>query len=122
MIHLERAGTTFFANRCFQSLLQEHLFEITGCFCRPNISPVHEFKETVLVTTIKGKVSDDFPEGVYVRNGPNPVFGDKSQLYLEVKSHYVLSNEALPSLSLSGVLVEKGVQTSLALIIFVLDN
>ncbi|XP_011019809.1 PREDICTED: carotenoid 9,10(9',10')-cleavage dioxygenase 1-like [Populus euphratica] len=40
-----------------------------------NFAPVDELKETVLVTNIEGKVPNDFPEGVYVRNGPNPLFG-----------------------------------------------
>ncbi|KAK9946659.1 hypothetical protein M0R45_012109 [Rubus argutus] len=31
--------------------------------------------EGVVITTIIGKFPDDFPQGIYVRNGPNPLFG-----------------------------------------------
>ncbi|XP_014500682.1 carotenoid 9,10(9',10')-cleavage dioxygenase isoform X2 [Vigna radiata var. radiata] len=40
-----------------------------------NFAPVEELGEAILVTSIQGSIPDDFPEGVYIRNGPNPVFG-----------------------------------------------
>ncbi|XVF35450.1 hypothetical protein REPUB_Repub18cG0147100 [Reevesia pubescens] len=40
-----------------------------------NFAPVHELKEAVEVTNIQGEIPDDFTEGVYIRNGPNALFG-----------------------------------------------
>ncbi|KAK8991649.1 hypothetical protein V6N11_062652 [Hibiscus sabdariffa] len=40
-----------------------------------NFAPVDELKEAVQVTNMQGEIPDDFPEGVYIRNGPNPIFG-----------------------------------------------
>ncbi|XWS26337.1 hypothetical protein CRYUN_Cryun26dG0023700 [Craigia yunnanensis] len=40
-----------------------------------NFAPVHELREAVQVTNIQGEIPDDFPDGVYIRNGPNPLFG-----------------------------------------------
>ncbi|XP_021276993.1 carotenoid 9,10(9',10')-cleavage dioxygenase-like isoform X2 [Herrania umbratica] len=40
-----------------------------------NFAPIDELKEAVLVTSIDGEIPDGFPEGVYLRNGPNPLFG-----------------------------------------------
>ncbi|KAM3378920.1 carotenoid 9,10(9',10')-cleavage dioxygenase 1-like [Capsicum galapagoense] len=40
-----------------------------------NFAPVEEIGEATTVRTVEGKIPDDFPEGVYVRNGPNPLFG-----------------------------------------------
>ncbi|XP_069147852.1 9-cis-epoxycarotenoid dioxygenase NCED1, chloroplastic-like [Solanum lycopersicum] len=40
-----------------------------------NFAPVEEIGEAVRVTTIQGKIPNDFPEGVYIRNGANPLFG-----------------------------------------------
>ncbi|XP_015057245.1 carotenoid 9,10(9',10')-cleavage dioxygenase 1-like isoform X1 [Solanum pennellii] len=40
-----------------------------------NFAPVEEIGEAVKVTTIQGKIPNDFPEGVYIRNGANPLFG-----------------------------------------------
>ncbi|XP_059639104.1 carotenoid dioxygenase carX-like [Cornus florida] len=40
-----------------------------------NFAPVEELGEAVLVTEIEGRIPDEFPEGVYVRNGANPLFG-----------------------------------------------
>ncbi|CAI9093524.1 OLC1v1029037C2 [Oldenlandia corymbosa var. corymbosa] len=40
-----------------------------------NFGPVEELKEAVHLAEVEGKIPDDFPEGVYVRNGPNPLFG-----------------------------------------------
>ncbi|MCD7469516.1 hypothetical protein HAX54_008616 [Datura stramonium] len=40
-----------------------------------NFAPVEEIGEAVRITEIQGKIPDDFPEGVYIRNGANPLFG-----------------------------------------------
>ncbi|XP_049379806.1 carotenoid 9,10(9',10')-cleavage dioxygenase 1-like [Solanum stenotomum] len=40
-----------------------------------NFAPVEEIGEAVRVTIVQGKIPDDFPEGVYIRNGSNPLFG-----------------------------------------------
>ncbi|CAN6682016.1 unnamed protein product [Malus baccata var. baccata] len=41
-----------------------------------NFGPVNELGGEVAVTRgIRGKIPDDFPEGIYIRNGPNPLFG-----------------------------------------------
>ncbi|GLU01446.1 hypothetical protein SLE2022_187530 [Rubroshorea leprosula] len=40
-----------------------------------NFAPVDELEEAVVVTNIEGEIPNDFPEGVYIRNGPNPLHG-----------------------------------------------
>ncbi|KAL0288585.1 UNVERIFIED_CONTAM: 9-cis-epoxycarotenoid dioxygenase, chloroplastic [Sesamum angustifolium] len=40
-----------------------------------NFAPVDEIGEPVHATLIHGSIPPDFPEGVYIRNGPNPLFG-----------------------------------------------
>ncbi|KAL1291111.1 hypothetical protein AAHE18_20G177900 [Arachis hypogaea] len=41
-----------------------------------NFAPVEELGETMVVTNnIDGHIPNGFPEGVYIRNGPNPLFG-----------------------------------------------
>ncbi|CAN0907179.1 Carotenoid 9,10(9',10')-cleavage dioxygenase 1 [Linum grandiflorum] len=40
-----------------------------------NFAPVDELKEAVRISDIEGDIPDDFPQGVYIRNGPNPLFG-----------------------------------------------
>ncbi|KAL3361241.1 hypothetical protein AABB24_014239 [Solanum stoloniferum] len=42
---------------------------------KSNFAPVEEMIEGTTVGIVEGKIPDDFPEGVYVRNGPNPLFG-----------------------------------------------
>nr|XP_016482180.1 PREDICTED: carotenoid 9,10(9',10')-cleavage dioxygenase 1-like isoform X2 [Nicotiana tabacum] len=55
-----------------------------------NFAPVEEIGEAVLVTTVEGKIPDDFPEGVYIRNGSNPLFGGlKSTKSIFGKSSHV---------------------------------
>ncbi|XP_009804287.1 carotenoid 9,10(9',10')-cleavage dioxygenase 1-like isoform X1 [Nicotiana tabacum] len=55
-----------------------------------NFAPVEENGEAVLVTTAEGKIPDDFPEGVYIRNGSNPLFGGlKSTKSIFGKSSHV---------------------------------
>ncbi|EXB58585.1 hypothetical protein L484_008739 [Morus notabilis] len=40
-----------------------------------NFAPVEELGGPAGITTIQGIIPDDFPEGVYIRNGANPLFG-----------------------------------------------
>ncbi|XVF89185.1 hypothetical protein PTKIN_Ptkin19aG0109700 [Pterospermum kingtungense] len=40
-----------------------------------NSAPVDELREAAIVTIIDGQIPSDFPDGVYIRNGPNPLFG-----------------------------------------------
>ncbi|XP_027356871.1 carotenoid 9,10(9',10')-cleavage dioxygenase-like [Abrus precatorius] len=40
-----------------------------------NFAPAEELGEAILVSSIQGQIPYNFPEGVYVRNGPNPLFG-----------------------------------------------
>lgn len=40
-----------------------------------NFAPVAEIGEAVNVAIIEGAIPQDFPEGIYVRNGSNPQFG-----------------------------------------------
>ncbi|KAG8375583.1 hypothetical protein BUALT_Bualt10G0115600 [Buddleja alternifolia] len=41
-----------------------------------NFAPVEEIGMAVEVTSsVDGTIPDDFPQGVYIRNGPNPLFG-----------------------------------------------
>ncbi|KAM7260203.1 hypothetical protein ACFE04_015944 [Oxalis oulophora] len=40
-----------------------------------NFAPIKELGDTTVVTVIEGEIPDGFPEGVYVRNGPNPLHG-----------------------------------------------
>lgn len=42
---------------------------------KSNFAPVEELEEAIVVTCIHGRIPNDFPEGVYIRNGPNPLFG-----------------------------------------------
>ncbi|XP_031104152.1 carotenoid 9,10(9',10')-cleavage dioxygenase 1-like [Ipomoea triloba] len=40
-----------------------------------NFAPVEEREEAITVYNIQGIIPRDFPEGVYLRNGANPIFG-----------------------------------------------
>ncbi|KAI9106966.1 hypothetical protein K1719_022494 [Acacia pycnantha] len=40
-----------------------------------NFAPVEELGEAVAITSIEGQLPDGFPDGVYIRNGSNPLFG-----------------------------------------------
>ncbi|KAL3746757.1 hypothetical protein ACJRO7_015659 [Eucalyptus globulus] len=40
-----------------------------------NFAPVQEIGEAVEVACLEGEIPAGFPEGVFVRNGPNPLFG-----------------------------------------------
>nr|CAB3467124.1 unnamed protein product [Digitaria exilis] len=58
-----------------------------------NFRPVNEIGEAALLDNLDGEVPEDFPEGVYIRNGPNPlhptqtiadsIFGSTSYMYYE---------------------------------------
>ncbi|KAF9662257.1 hypothetical protein SADUNF_Sadunf18G0034300 [Salix dunnii] len=56
----------------------DSLFQFSDQLVLPsqsNFAPVDELNEPLTITSIEGKVPHDFPEGVYIRNGPNPLFG-----------------------------------------------
>ncbi|KAM4074566.1 hypothetical protein ACB094_10G102800 [Castanea mollissima] len=55
--------------RCFEFVDQPLLPS------QSNFAPVDELKEALLIINIEGKIPDNFPEGIYIRNGPNPLFG-----------------------------------------------
>ncbi|ONI33839.1 hypothetical protein PRUPE_1G449100 [Prunus persica] len=59
--------------------LVDSMFEFVDQSLLPsqsNFGPVDELGgEVVITSSIRGKIPDDFPEGVYIRNGPNPLFG-----------------------------------------------
>uniref|UniRef100_A0A7N0V5X9 Carotenoid cleavage dioxygenase n=1 Tax=Kalanchoe fedtschenkoi TaxID=63787 RepID=A0A7N0V5X9_KALFE len=40
-----------------------------------NYAPTEEIEEPFIITDIDGQIPDHFTEGVYIRNGPNPLFG-----------------------------------------------
>lgn len=58
-----------------------------------NFGPVNEIGDEVFIDDLNGEVPKDFPEGVYIRNGPNPlnasqtaaesIFGPTSYMYYE---------------------------------------
>ncbi|CAN6190803.1 unnamed protein product [Urochloa humidicola] len=58
-----------------------------------NFRPVNEIGDAVLLNNLSGEIPEDFPEGVYIRNGPNPlhptqtvadsIFGSTSYMYYE---------------------------------------
>ncbi|XP_011626793.1 carotenoid 9,10(9',10')-cleavage dioxygenase [Amborella trichopoda] len=41
-----------------------------------NYAPVNPIGEPVMISSVEGQIPNDFPEGVYIRNGPNPLFGE----------------------------------------------
>ncbi|MED6205391.1 hypothetical protein PIB30_017203 [Stylosanthes scabra] len=40
-----------------------------------NFAPVEEIGEAMVIIDIEGEIPNGFPEGVYIRNGSNPLFG-----------------------------------------------
>ncbi|PNT64389.1 hypothetical protein BRADI_4g27988v3, partial [Brachypodium distachyon] len=40
-----------------------------------NFAPVDEISGSIEILQIEGEIAQDFPEGVYIRNGSNPLFG-----------------------------------------------
>ncbi|PIA42823.1 hypothetical protein AQUCO_02000340v1 [Aquilegia coerulea] len=54
-----------------------------------NFAPVEEIGHDVMIDNIEGQIPTDFPMGVYVRNGANPLFGGlKSAISLFGQSSY----------------------------------
>nr|GME19818.1 carotenoid 9,10(9',10')-cleavage dioxygenase 1-like [Ipomoea batatas] len=54
------------------------VFHILNCYeedNEANFAPVEERKKAITVNNIQGIIPHDFPEGVYLRNGANPIFG-----------------------------------------------
>ncbi|CAL5036938.1 unnamed protein product [Urochloa decumbens] len=68
-------------------------FSEQPCLNEGNFRPVDEIGDAVLLKDLSGEVPEDFPEGVYIRNGPNPlhptqtvadsIFGSTSYMYYE---------------------------------------
>ncbi|XP_059458445.1 carotenoid 9,10(9',10')-cleavage dioxygenase 1-like [Corylus avellana] len=55
-----------------------------------NFAPVDELEEALLITDIEGNIPDNFQEGVYIRNGSNPLFGgQKSTKSIFGRSSYI---------------------------------
>ncbi|GMN39972.1 hypothetical protein TIFTF001_009198 [Ficus carica] len=55
-----------------------------------NFAPVEEFGGPAVISSIEGNIPDDFPEGVYIRNGPNPLVGGlKSTKSVFGKSNHI---------------------------------
>ncbi|PON94639.1 Carotenoid oxygenase [Trema orientale] len=71
----------------------DSVFEIVDQPLSPtqkNFAPVDELGAPVVITSIEGNIPDNFPEGVYVRNGPNPLFGGlKSTRSVFGKSNHI---------------------------------
>ncbi|PON94638.1 Carotenoid oxygenase [Trema orientale] len=71
----------------------DSMFEIVDRPLPPsqrNFAPVDELGSPVVITSIEGNIPDSFPEGVYLRNGPNPLFGGlKSTKSVFGKSNHI---------------------------------
>ncbi|RCV11293.1 hypothetical protein SETIT_2G174500v2 [Setaria italica] len=62
----------------FLDALVDSIFKFTDEPLNPsesNFAPVDEISEAVEIYQIEGAIPEDFPEGVYIRNGSNPLFG-----------------------------------------------
>ncbi|KHN10199.1 Carotenoid 9,10(9',10')-cleavage dioxygenase 1 [Glycine soja] len=62
----------------FLNAVVDSAFEFVDQLVLPsqsNFAPVEELGEAVAITNIEGDIPDHFPEGVFIRNGPNPLFG-----------------------------------------------
>ncbi|KAM3201744.1 hypothetical protein P3L10_029368 [Capsicum annuum] len=64
---------------------------------KSNFASVEEIGEAITVTEIEGKIPDDFPEGVYIRNGSNPLFGGlkSSKSIFGKSSHLWIEGEGM---------------------------
>uniref|UniRef100_A0A0E0LUB3 Uncharacterized protein n=1 Tax=Oryza punctata TaxID=4537 RepID=A0A0E0LUB3_ORYPU len=68
-------------NSTYQQLLDsfvDHTFTFKRQHLRPtesNFAPVDEIGEITQVIEIEGEIPADFPDGVYIRNGGNPLYG-----------------------------------------------
>uniref|UniRef100_A0A5B7CCU4 Carotenoid 9,10(9',10')-cleavage dioxygenase 1-like n=1 Tax=Davidia involucrata TaxID=16924 RepID=A0A5B7CCU4_DAVIN len=55
-----------------------------------NFAPVEEIGEIVQISCVEGEIPEGFPEGVYIRNGANPLFGGlKSTISMFGRSNHV---------------------------------
>ncbi|XP_071704210.1 carotenoid 9,10(9',10')-cleavage dioxygenase 1-like [Rutidosis leptorrhynchoides] len=66
------------ASMAILDTLVDSLFQFVDQPMHPsqkNFAPVEEIGEHVEVDYYQGEIPEDFPEGIYVRNGPNPLFG-----------------------------------------------
>ncbi|CAJ1973891.1 unnamed protein product [Sphenostylis stenocarpa] len=62
----------------FLNAIVDSAFEFVDQLSLPsqsNFAPVEELEEAMAITHIEGDIPDHFPEGVFIRNGPNPLFG-----------------------------------------------
>ncbi|CAL5088922.1 unnamed protein product [Urochloa decumbens] len=62
----------------FLDALVDSTFKFTDQALNPsesNFAPVDEISESIQIHQIEGEIPEDFPEGVYIRNGSNPLFG-----------------------------------------------
>ncbi|OEL19481.1 Carotenoid 9,10(9',10')-cleavage dioxygenase [Dichanthelium oligosanthes] len=62
----------------FLDVLVDSTFKFTDQALNPsesNFAPVDEIGEAIEIHQIEGTIPEDFPEGVYIRNGSNPLFG-----------------------------------------------
>ncbi|KAJ1289263.1 hypothetical protein BS78_02G150900 [Paspalum vaginatum] len=62
----------------FLDALVDSTFKFTDQPLNPsdsNFAPVDEIGEAIEIPLIEGAIPEDFPEGVYIRNGSNPLFG-----------------------------------------------
>ncbi|KAB2619291.1 carotenoid 9-10-cleavage dioxygenase-like [Pyrus ussuriensis x Pyrus communis] len=81
--------------------LVDSMFEFVDQEFLPSQSkfgPVDELGGEVAVTSgIRGKIPDDFPEGIYIRNGPNPLFGGlkSTRSVLGQSSHLWIEGEGM---------------------------
>ncbi|KAK2661244.1 hypothetical protein Ddye_007777 [Dipteronia dyeriana] len=77
----------------FLDAFVDHVFEFIDQPLLPiqsNFAPVDEMRAAVLIKSIEGEIPDDFPEGIYIRNGPNPPFGGfKSTKSLFARSSHI---------------------------------
>uniref|UniRef100_A0A7N0T5B5 Uncharacterized protein n=1 Tax=Kalanchoe fedtschenkoi TaxID=63787 RepID=A0A7N0T5B5_KALFE len=62
-----------------------------------NFSPVEELDKPLIITSVEGQIPDDFPEGVYIRNGSNPLFGGfkSSKSILGQSNHTWIEGEGM---------------------------
>uniref|UniRef100_A0A7N0SX73 Uncharacterized protein n=1 Tax=Kalanchoe fedtschenkoi TaxID=63787 RepID=A0A7N0SX73_KALFE len=62
-----------------------------------NFSPVEELDKPLIITSVEGQIPDDFPEGFYVRNGSNPLFGGfkSSKSILGQSNHTWIEGEGM---------------------------
>ncbi|KAL7112161.1 hypothetical protein ACP275_05G134700 [Erythranthe tilingii] len=77
----------------FLDMFVDHAFQFVDQPYLPsqkNFAPVDEIGEAVGVSTIEGCIPDEFPQGVFVRNGANPIHGAlKSAISIFGKSSHV---------------------------------